>query len=382
MIRMRLREHISELRQQGLHRKRMVVSCIEEDRTINFSTNDYLSLTQDPCIAKAFQRGFSNYPSGSGGSMVICGYHPSHRELEQAFSQALAVDDALLFSSGYAANIAVVALLAKFNAHLHIDKAAHASIYDGLKLSNAKYSRFLHNDLNNLELKLRLAPNNPVVITESVFSMSGQQTDLAELSALCATYEVDCIVDEAHAFGVFGPQGLGAAAQYGLTQQDLPLRIIPLGKAFAFQGAMVVGQGEWIDALLQSARSYIYSTAVSPALAYGLLETLAFIRDADDRRQKLYHLINYFQQACNNSPLRWRKSTTPIQQLQLGCPHKALDYTNYLKSQGIFCQAMREPTVSKKDTGLRVILNYGHEPEHIDYLFSKLNDKYQQNLEQ
>ncbi len=402
MINQALIDHVSQLKQHGLHRRRMLANIADRE-IVNFSSSDYLSLTTEPLIRHALQKGFANYPTGSGGSMVVCGYHPIHRELEQAFAQALGVDDALLFSSGYAANLGVISLLSHFNAHLFIDKGAHASFYDGLKLTKASYSRYLHNDLNNLTDKLlsekmltreprirssktlssysrgktrgerSLGTQNPVIIAESVFSMSGQATNLREIVALCANFGAECIVDEAHAFGVFGQQGLGAVQQYHLSQHEIPLRVIPLGKAFALQGGIVAGRSAWIDALLQLARSHIYSTAVSPALAYGILETLHFIRQADDRRQKLYDLIHYFQQKCKNSPLKWRASATPIQQLQLGCPHKALAYSHYLQSEGIFCQAMREPTVSKKDTGLRVVLNYCHEPEHIDSLFAKLH---------
>jgi 8-amino-7-oxononanoate synthase len=305
--------------------------------------------------------------------MVICGYHASHRALEQAFSEALGVDDALLFSSGYAANLGIISVLTQFNSHIHIDKASHASFYDGLRLNDSHYSRYLHNNLEHLGSKLELKPINPVVIAESVFSMSGQATNLQVLTELCLQYQADCVVDEAHAFGVLGPEGLGAVMSYGLSQEQVPLRVIPLGKAFAFQGAIVAGRGEWIDAILQFSRSHRYSTAVSPALAYGLLETLSFIRAADARRQKLGDLIAYFQKCRESSPLNWRVSKTPIQQLQLGCPHKALSYANYLRTKGIFCQAMREPTVSRKDTGLRVILNYRHETEAIDNLFLLLH---------
>lgn len=377
MISQSLILYSKQLQQQGLHRKRTLPACFDDRDVINFSSNDYLSLTADERVKKAFQRGFVNYPSGSGGSMVVCGYHPVHRELEKAFALALEVDDALLFSSGYTANLGVISLLARFEGELLIDKAAHASFYDGLKLAKAKYNRFLHNDLDNLAIKLQAMTSNPVVITESVFSMSGQCACLAELARLCARHKAELIVDEAHAFGVLGPQGLGAVAQHGLTQKEVPLRIIPFGKAFASQGAMVVGQGEWIDALLQSARSHLYSTAVSPAIAYGLLETLSIVREADERRQKLLYLIDYFQQAIKSSPLRWRHSQTAIQQLQLGCPHQALVYAHFLHEKGIFCQAMRAPTVSKKDTGLRVILNYHHEPAHIDYLLSQLQRLYE-----
>ncbi|KTD36294.1 8-amino-7-oxononanoate synthase [Legionella nautarum] len=367
-------EHIAQLKQDGLHRRR-ILNHFDDRSLINFSSNDYLSLAEESIIREAFQKGFANYPAGSGGSMVICGYHTSHRELEQAFAQALGVDDALLFSSGYAANLGIISLFAHFNSHFLIDKGTHASFYDGLRLANGKYTRYLHNNLNHLANKLETRPVNPVIITEAVFSMSGQTTDLLELSRLAANYNADCVIDEAHAFGVLGEEGLGGVKLCGLTQQEIPLRIIPLGKAFAFQGAIVAGRGEWIDALLQLARSHIYSTAVSPALAYGILETLNFIRNAGSRRQKLYELISYFRKLSENSPLTWRDSSTPIQQLQLGCPYQALAYAENLRQRGIFCQAMREPTVSKKDTGLRVILNYHHEAEDLEFLFEMLHDQ-------
>jgi 8-amino-7-oxononanoate synthase len=368
-----LAEHLAQLKQNGLHRRR-ILNRLDDKSLINFSSNDYLSLAEESSIREAFQKGFANHPAGSGGSMVICGYHASHHELEQAFAQTLGVDDALLFSSGYAANLGIISLFAHFNSHFFIDKGTHASFYDGLRLANGKYTRYLHNNLDHLANKLQAGPVNPVIVTEAVFSMSGQATDLLELSSLAANYGADCIIDEAHAFGVLGEEGLGAVKLCGLTQQEIPLRIIPLGKAFAFQGAIVAGRGEWIDALLQLARSHVYSTAVSPALAYGILKTLDFIRNAKSRRQKLYELISYFRKLSENSPLKWRDSLTPIQQLQLGCPHQALAYAENLRQRGIFCQAMREPTVSKKDTGLRVILNYQHEAEDLEFLFQMLHE--------
>lgn len=371
MLNTALSDYLMQLKQLGLYRQR---ASKDPACQVNFSSNDYLSLIEEPLLKKAFQRGFARCPTGSGGSMVICGYHPVHRELEQAFAQALGVDDALLFSSGYAANLGIVSLLAHFNAHLFIDKAAHASFYDGIKLTKIGYTRYIHHDLAQLAMKLASFhdKNAPVIVTESVFSMSGQASNLKKINQLAITFGASCIIDEAHAFGVLGPQGLGAVEQYQLSQQEIPLRVIPFGKSFAVQGAIVAGRREWIDALLQLSRSFIYSTALSPALAYGILETLSFIRQAEDRRQKIYQLIHYFQTLSEQSSLQWRCSNTPIQQLQLGCPHKALVIATYLREKGIFCQAMREPTVNKKETGLRVILNYHHEFEQIDLFFSLL----------
>jgi 8-amino-7-oxononanoate synthase len=325
-------------------------------------------------MKSAFQTGIDRYALGSGGSMVVSGYHASHHDLERGFSEALGVDDCLIFSSGYAANLSVIGLLAHFNAHVLIDKMVHASIYDGLKSVNCKYQRYLHNNLVDLRLKLQSVSKNIVLVTEGIFSMSGELAPLGAIAELAKNQIEGLIVDEAHAFGVLGKEGLGAVFHHDLTQETVPLRIIPLGKAFASTGAIVAGQGAWIDALLQSARPYIYSTGISPAMAYGVLKTLDLLREADDRRAHVQQLIQYFRSKITRSSMTWRDSITAIQQLQLGCPKKALEVSQYLQNQGVFCLPMRQPTVSKQDTGLRVILNYNHQPEDIDYLFQLLNE--------
>ncbi len=268
----KLKQYSSGLLSRGLYRQRRV-SDVDEN-LVNFSSNDYLSLASDLSIKKAYQLGFERYPTGSGGSMMVCGYHSMHKALELAFTEALGVDDCILFPSGYVANLSVIGLLARFDTHILIDKMVHASIYDGLQLSGAHYSRYLHNNPADLVLKMKEMPTNAVLMTEGIFSMSGQCAPLTEIAQLGQQYLQGLLVDEAHAFGVLGPQGLGAVIQHQLTQDDVPLRVIPLGKAYAASGAIVAGQHVWINALLQSARPHIYSTAISPAFAYGLLETL------------------------------------------------------------------------------------------------------------
>lgn len=373
MIIHNLIDYSNQLQQQGLYRKRVLL----DSDSLSFCSSDYLSLTDEPSIKKAYQKGFEYYSSGSRGSMVVCGYHAAHQQLEQAFAAALNVDEVLLFTSGYAANLAVSSLLARVAGTVLIDKAVHASFYDGLSIYRAKTRRYLHLDLEQLAVKLQAATGDSVVVTESVFSMSGQIALLAKMRAICAKHQAHLIVDEAHAFGVLGPQGMGLIAEHGLTQDEIPLRIIPFGKAMGSQGAVVAGKAEWMDVLLQVARSAIYSTAISPALAYGLSETLLFVQQAEERRHKLKELIDYFRKIIERSPLQWEASITPIQQLQLGCPHLALSCAEFLKKQGIFCQPMRSPTVSKKNTGLRVILNYHHEFEDVDRLFVHLHDFYE-----
>ncbi len=371
----KIREYTEQLRQQGLLRVRQL-SEPTNSTLIHFDSNDYLSLTQDNRIAQAYQRGYNTYPSGSGASMLLSGYHPNHQAFERAFAELLQVDECILFSSGYAANLAITALLGSIKAHCIIDKSIHASVYDGLALSQASYTRYQHNDMADLSQKLTNATSNSVLLTEGIFSMSGQIASLDTISSLCSN-NLALMVDEAHSFGILGPQGKGAVCHYGLTQKEVPLRVIPLGKAFAGQGAIVAGQKEWVHALLQAGRSVIYSTAVSPALSYGLLKTLDVLVNADDRRSKLNYLVAVFREEILKSPLQWADSNTPIQQLQLGCPHLALHYTQELKKAGFSCFAIRTPTVTIKSTGLRVILNYNHQEEQIHLFFKTLHTIYE-----
>lgn len=366
MIGSLLKQLADERKQQGLYRQPLVVTPSEYP--LNFSSNDYLSLGRDERVKRAWQRGLSRYDAGSGGSMLVCGYQPIHQELEQSIARQLGVDKALLFASGYAANLGMIAMLAHSSCHFLIDKAVHASIYDGLSLAKAEYSRYRHQDLDDLERKISRHPSRQVLVSEGIFSMSGQQPDLRHIAELCAAHQTACVIDEAHAFGVIGPAGMGATAQHALTQDEVPLRMISFGKAMGGQGAVLAGQADWVDAVYQTARSYIYSTAMSPAMAYGLLESFHLLCQADESRKKLNQLIRYFQQATMNVPLSFRDSSTPIQQLRLGCPHKAQTLANELAKQGILCLAMREPTVSRIDTGLRIVLNAHHEPDDIDRL--------------
>jgi len=375
-VRSKLHHYTEHLHQQGLLRRRFI-SQPNDSTLIPFDSNDYLSLLGDRRIAQAYEAGYKKYESGSGASMLLSGYHANHQALEHAFTQLLDVDDCVLFSSGYAANLALTSLLGAIKVHCLIDKGIHASMYDGLRLSQAQYTRFLHNDLNSLTKKLMRCPQDSVVITEGIFSMSGQVAPLSLLRKLTHTYDASLLVDEAHSFGVLGEQGKGSVSLHHLSQDDVPLRVITFGKAFAAQGALVAGRQEWVDALLQAGRSIIYSTALSPALSYGLLKTLDIVVAADERREKLTELITYFNSKILASPLNWRQSNTAIHQVQLGCPHRALYYAKELREKGFSCSPIRAPTVNLKSTGLRIVLNSRHSPEQINSLFEHLHTIYE-----
>lgn len=369
-----IRQYLDHLAQAGLYRHRQVYVDDPATAWCYFNSNDYLSLARHPLIQKAYQRGLCRYPVGSGGSSLVCGYHKAHQDVEQAFAHALGVDACLLFSSGYAANVSIMAFLAQVHAQVLVDKAIHASVYDGLRQAALPWKRYVHSNLVDAANKLG-DMMNPVLMTEGIFSMNGLLAPLDALTDLARTYQAAVVVDEAHAFGVIGPSGLGSVVHFGLTQQAVPLRVIPLGKAYAATGAIVAGQGEWIEGLLQAARPLIYSTAISPAYAYGILETLPVIQAAEDRRDTLHGLIAYFREAITRSSLTWANSYSPIQQLQLGCPFRAVRLTAALRKHGLICSAMRPPSVTAQATGLRITLNYRHELAHIDYLFELLEKK-------
>jgi len=371
MLSDRLSVQLDTLKAQGLYRQRNMF--VAHPNVVQFSGNDYLSLGHDRLLNRAFARGFDLCSVGSSGSMLISGYHPSHLQLEAAFSAALGTEDCLLFTSGYVANLSVMNLLSHIGAIVLLDKAVHASIYDGLKYSAVSYVRYRHQDMKDLVQKIGNAPEHALLLTEGIFSMSGYLPPLDQIQALLQAKNLNLIVDEAHAFGIIGKDGLGATHHAGLSQQQVPLRVIPLGKAFACFGAIVAGQRLWIDALLQISRAFIYSTAISPACAYGMIETLNIVRSADDRRRKLNDLVAYFKQKVTRSHLQWRESHTPIQQLQLGCPHLSMKLSAQLRAANIVCVAIRQPTVPKLEVGLRVILNAHHQPEDIDNLFHHLH---------
>jgi 8-amino-7-oxononanoate synthase len=374
-----IQEYTNQLAQKGLIRMRSP-RVSDSFGLIHFDSNDYLSLSDDKQLADAYCDGYRHYPSGSGASMMLSGYHSIHEELERAFAEQLEVDECVIVSSGYAANLAVTALLGAIKAHCYIDKSLHASLYDGFSLSNVHYTRYKHNDLFDLSAKLHKASAHSAVLTEGIFSMSGQIADLMEISSLCGKSNIPLIVDEAHSFGVLGVHGKGLVSACNLSQKEIPLRIIPLGKACAGQGALIAGQSDWIRGVLQAARSIIYSTAISPAQCYGLLKTLNIVLNSDDKRRYLQNLVDFFKEQIQGSSLDWATSSTPIQQVRLGCPHKAMHYAQELRKRGFSCSAIRAPTVPPMYTGLRVVLNYRHSQEQIQELFYHMHQIYESSF--
>ncbi|MCC5791071.1 MAG: aminotransferase class I/II-fold pyridoxal phosphate-dependent enzyme [Legionellaceae bacterium] len=365
-----LQDFLSALDKQGMLRSRPVHHHGTMADAIDFCSNDYLGFSHHSEVRAFFQEGFLRHPVGSGASSLISGYHPAHQALEQEFCQYLQCDAALLFSSGYTANLGVTALLGRLGIPTLIDKSVHASIYDGLQLAKAQYERFPHQHIALMHQKLR---SHSVVLTEGIFSMSGYAPNLAEMRTLTRARDALLVVDEAHSFGILGDEGLGAVHQAALSQEDVPLRVIPFGKAFAAMGAIVVGQQNWIDVLLQVARSCIYSTAISPALAFGITHSFRCMRQASGLRERLQRLTRYFTQQRQNSTLHWLESDTPVQRLIIGDPCRARHVQLALEEQGVQAQLIRYPSVTIPETGLRFCVRADHREEDIDRLFSALD---------
>ncbi|MDG1293521.1 MAG: 8-amino-7-oxononanoate synthase [Pseudomonadales bacterium] len=274
---------------------------------LNFSSNDYLGLANHPAVISAFQASAKQYGVGAGASHLVVGHQQPHEQLERAIAEFTGRERALLFSSGYMANLGVLkALLTKDDVIIQ-DKLNHASLIDGGLASGAQLLRYRHNDLDHLDQLLSKSASadnadkqtRKILAVDGVFSMDGDIAPLDALADICDMHNVALMVDDAHGFGVLGEQGGGCSEVFGLDQQRLPIVMGTLGKAFGVSGAFVAGSHELIETLIQYSRTYIYTTALPPACAAAALQSLSIIKAQPERRQHLQDLIAYFRKAIN-----------------------------------------------------------------------------------
>lgn len=273
-----LAERLQQRQQDHLWRERHSVDGAQQvqldiggERLLSFCSNDYLGLANHPTVVAAFQAGAARFGVGSGASHLVCGHHQQHQQLEAALAQHTGREAALLFGSGYQANLAVISTLMQRGDTVLQDKLNHASLLDGARLSQARFLRYRHGDLAHLEQQLASAQGKVLVVTDGVFSMDGDLAPLSALAQLCARYQAWLMVDDAHGYGVLGPLGAGSLSCAGLNQQQVPILMGTLGKALGTGGAFVAGSQTLIDYLVQFARPYIYTTAMPPALASATL---------------------------------------------------------------------------------------------------------------
>lgn len=350
-----------------------VRAVVDGQVLMDFCSNDYLGLSQHIEVIAALQEAAAIHGTGATGSHVVSGHHVLHRELEEALAEWSGYPRALLFGSGYLANLAVIqAFLGEGDACVQ-DKLNHACLLDGARLAGAELKRYPHRDFGGALRQLQSMPEAAAVLaTDSVFSMDGDVAPLREL-ALAATGEHALfVVDEAHGVGVMGPEGRGACAAAGLSARDVPVLVAPLGKAFGGQGALVFGGTPLIEHLLQSARPYVFSTAGAPALAAAMSANLESVRNQGWRRAKLASLVARFRRGALRHGLPVLESNTPIQPLVLGGNSRALAVARVLEQQGFWVAPIRPPTVPDGKARLRITLTAAHTESEVDALVDVL----------
>ncbi|HEY1846565.1 MAG TPA: 8-amino-7-oxononanoate synthase [Buttiauxella sp.] len=340
---------------------------------LNFSSNDYLGLSQHPDIVRAWQKGAEEYGVGSGGSGHVTGYSLAHQQLEAELAQWLGYPRALLFISGFAANQAMIAALARRQDRIVADKLSHASLLEAAMQSPAQLRRFAHNDAAALN-KLLATPCEglQLVVTEGVFSMDGDRAPLTEISAAACRVDGWLLVDDAHGIGVVGSEGRGSCFEQGVKPD---LLVITFGKAFGVSGAAVLCSESAADYFLQSARHLIYSTSMPPAQACALSAALKVVRACEQRREQLHANITDFRRGIAQLPFTLTDSHTAIQPLIVGENARSLSLAARLRERGFWLTAIRPPTVPAGSARLRVTLTAGHTQRDIEALLEALHDE-------
>ncbi len=370
-------------RHRTLESEQAVNAIIDGREMLNFSSNDYLGLAASSLLKEAAIDAVNQFGVGSGASHLVVGHHRLHEELCERVARFTRRDKALIFSSGYMANLAAIsAVISKGDLVLQ-DKLNHASLIDGGLLSGARFQRYLHNDVQSLDRYLsRLGSDDKksLVVTDGVFSMDGDTASLSELSEACQRHQSLLMVDDAHGIGVQGDEGRGSVIASGLTQESVPILVGTFGKAVGTSGAFVAGPTDLIDHLLQVARPYIYTTAIPPAIAAATITSLNFIEQADEERTHLRQLIEIFRTEAAQLGLSLLDSESPIQPIIIGASDQALALSQFLEARGILVGAIRPPTVPPKTARLRVTLSAAHAKSDVAKLIECLSEAKQHGL--
>ena len=342
---------------------------VDGKQFLNFCSNDYLGLANHPDVIAAAVSATQQRGTGSGASHLICGHSDEHHQLEQQIADFVGAEQAIVFSTGYMANLAVPQTFLGRNDLIIQDRLNHASLIDGGRYCEAKMKRYPHCDVAAAD-KL-LADSNAsrnLVTTDGVFSMDGDIAPVQELKTICDDRQAMLVVDEAHGFGVLGSSGIGSMECAGLKVGGNVLMVGTLGKSAGSFGAFVAGDAIYIETLVQFARTYIYTTALPPSVVAATSAAIKIIASQPDRREKLNNNIAQFQTAMKQSNLQLSDSSTPIQPIVLGTAQAAIQASEFLKSNGVWVTAIRPPTVAEGSARLRITLSSGHQPQDIKKL--------------
>ncbi len=375
---------LADIRQQGLWRELLVLQADSRVRRplfvdadggtlLSFASNDYLGLSMEPALRTAAMLEMEQSGMGAGAAPLLGGERPVHQALAADLAQWLGVEAVLLFGSGYLANLGIISALVGRGDRVFADRLNHASLVDGVRLSGARLQRYRHADMSHLQQWLaRGGPGQAWIISDGVFSMDGDVAPLPEMVALARQYQARIILDEAHAFGVLGAQGRGTLAHYHLNVADADVIMGTLGKAFGVYGAFVAGSRSLVDLLRNRARSFIYHTALPAALAAAARVSLQMLQSAEEPRARLEKHRHWLRAQLPHAP--WLPSATPIQGLLLGTAESAVQAATRLRRAGLYCPAVRPPTVPNGGSRLRITLSAAHELEDLQQLVAALRD--------
>ncbi|SEL42722.1 8-amino-7-oxononanoate synthase [Ectothiorhodospira marina] len=379
-----LKVPLQALRSEHRYRSRRILEGpqqpeqrIDGRSVLAFCSNDYLGLANHPQVIQALRRGADTYGVGAGAAHLVNGHTRAHHALEDELAAFTGRDRALLFSTGYMANLGVAQALLRRGDRLFEDRLNHASLIDAAMISGARLSRYRHADAGDLARRLgrtvRLDDDRDTLIsTDAVFSMDGNLAPLETLASLADTHGCWLMADDAHGIGVLGQQGAGTLEYLGLTQAQVPILMGTLGKALGTSGAFVAGPDDLIETLIQSARTYIYTTAMPAAVAEATRASLHIVQQEPERRRHLRALVEHFRDGVGQLGLELMESTTPIQPIVVGASEKALQWSDALLQQGLLVPAIRPPTVPQGRARLRVTLSATHSRAQVDRLLQAL----------
>ena len=376
-----LQARLNLRREEHLYRTRLNVASgcsstlsVEGRSLINFCSNDYLGLAGHPDISLALKQAADVYGTGSGASHLVSGHSVVHHELEEQLAEYTGRPRALLFSTGYMANIgAINALIGRRDLVLQ-DQLNHASLLDGGRLSQADFQRYKHVNMASLEQRLeQSSAERKLIVTDGVFSMDGNLAPLREISRLAKKHSAWLMVDDAHGVGVLGQQGGGLVEELNMTVEQVPVLVGTLGKSFGTFGAFVAGSEALIETLIQFSRSYIYTTALPPVIAAATLASLKIVREESWRRDRLVQLVARFRRGAQQIGLQLAESNTPIQPVLINNDEKVMQVGQQLRAAGFLVGAIRPPTVPVGTGRLRITFSANHSEEQVDQLVAALD---------
>ena len=375
-----LSAQLEQLESEGLKRRRRTLEApcgplarVDGRELISFCSNDYLGLASDPALIDAACAGARQWGVGSGASHLVSGHQVPHEALEQRLASFTGFPKALLLSTGFMANLGIVPALVGRGDAVFADKLNHASLIDAVQLSRADSQRYPHGNLAALERQLaKSTAKRKLILTDAVFSMDGDLAPLPELLELAERFDAWLVIDDAHGFGVLGPNGRGSLAHFAMPHAERIIYMGTLGKAAGGSGAFVAGSEAVVEWLLQRARTYIFTTGSSPAMACALLASLDLIEYGDDRRTHLRELGAQLRDGLADTRWQLMPSPTAIQPVIIGDNHEALRVANALFERGLWVPAIRPPTGPKGTARLRVSLTAAHTREQVAQLIDAL----------